>query len=359
MNVLIIGLGYAGTRFLRAFSYINKQLETENRINIAYVSRSPKHKDIEYFGDIDSALKQFHPEIVVISVNDEYHTDVIHQLNGYRGFVICEKPLSNTYDDLRVLENNLKNISGFCLDVVERYSETTSILKEYVKKHDLRLIRANFYWGKDRINDYRPTSGVISEIIHPLDLVQWICAPDPELELKNIQGVRSDFSISGTEVLDSVAITAYLDEAVVTGYSSFANIVRKREVDFVFASPQKKLIYATMVFDTPVWDIDYLRIWEKTSNGENIIVDVKTNDNEDDSELETIQKLVRLVKDVTGYVSNGNRPSQPFPDFQTALKLQRLLNTIENDAKTIGPVQYVINHTREIYNDEKNLERLG
>jgi predicted dehydrogenase len=357
MNVLIVGLGYAGTRFLRAFSHINKNIDA--KINFAYVSRNPKRSDITYFKDIDMAIKQFNPEIVVVSVNDEFHTNVIKKLNGYTGFVICEKPLANTYDDLELLENNLKDISGFCLDVVERYSDATIVLKEYVEQHNLRLVRANFYWGKDRINDHRPTAGVTSEIIHPLDLVQWICAPDSELKLKNIQGVRSDFSISGSDVLDSVAITAYLDKAVVTGYSSFVNIVRKREVDLVFASPQKKLVYATMVFDTPVWDIDYLRIWEKTPSDENIIVDMKTSTNDSDPGLETIRKLIRLVTDVTGYVLKGKKPLQPFPDLQTAIKLQRLLNTIESDAKTIGPVKYVVGNKRDVYNDEKSLERLG
>ncbi|EJR29982.1 hypothetical protein ABH963_003960 [Bacillus sp. RC55] len=41
---------------------------------------------------------------------------------------------------------------------------------------------------KNRINDYRPTTGVISEIIHSLDLMQWINF-DSQLNIKNIQGV--------------------------------------------------------------------------------------------------------------------------------------------------------------------------
>ncbi|MDA7028183.1 Gfo/Idh/MocA family oxidoreductase [Bacillus sp. CLL-7-23] len=357
MNVLIIGLGYAGTRFLQAFTQISTTLD--QTINIAYVNRTKKRSDIPYFKDVKSAIHQFKPEVVVISVNDENHAEIIKELNDYTGFIICEKPLTQPHDDLVALESHLKNISGFCLDVVERYSDATIALKKYVEQHHLRLVRANFCWGKDRINDHRPTAGVISEVIHPLDLVQWICAPYTELKLMGIQGVRSDFSISGSEILDSVTVNGYLEEAVVTGYSSFVNIVRKREVDMVFASPQNKLVYVTMVFDTPMWDIDHLRIWEKTPTGEHTLLEMKTTDQDNDPELHTIRKLMKLVKDVVEYVLNRTKPSQQFPGIQTALQLQRLLNTIEYEAKTIGPVKYVIGNKREIYQDEKDYERLG
>lgn len=359
MNVLIVGLGYAGKRFLQAFSNINKNILQNHSVKFAYVGRNRKTNDVTYFKDVETAIHHFNPDVIVISVNDEFHAEIIQKLKDFQGFVICEKPLSNPKDNLDLLESSLQNISGFCLDVVERYSDATIILKEYVEQQGLKLIRANFCWGKDRINDHRPTAGVISEIIHPLDLVQWICAPENEIKLMSIQGVRSDFSISGPDVLDSVSINGYLEDAVVTGYSSFVNIVRKREVDLVFASPQNKLIYATMVFDTPEWDIDYLRIWQKTPSGEETIIEMKTNIHEYNPELNTIRKLIRIVNDVAGYVLDGKVPSQPFPGVQDALKLQNLLNTIENNSENVGPVRYIVGDSREIYQDETNLERLG
>ncbi|SEG46197.1 Predicted dehydrogenase [Paenibacillus sp. UNC499MF] len=359
MNVLIIGLGYAGTRFSQAFSNLDPAVTGNEPVEIAYVNRSPKTNGYRYFSGIEQALKEFEPAIVVVSVNDEYHIDVIRQLKDYRGFVICEKPLVHPQDDLETVESSLKNISGFALDLVERYSDASLTLRQYVQEHNLRLVRANFYWGKDRINDHRPTSGVISEIIHPLDLVQWVSGENAELELKDLQGIRSDFSISGTAVLDSAAITASLAGAVVTGYSSFVNILRKREVDLVFASPANKLIFATMIFDTPVWDIDYLRIWEKTNTGERVIVDLKTEIDESRPELNTIRKLIRLVADASAFAASGTEPSQPFADLPSSLKLQKLLNTIDGDARTIGPVQYVVGSEREFFNDETNWERLG
>jgi hypothetical protein len=43
-----------------------------------------------------------------------------------------------------------------------------------VKLQQLQLLRAHFYWGKNRINDHRPTIGVSSEAIHSLDLIQHV-----------------------------------------------------------------------------------------------------------------------------------------------------------------------------------------
>ncbi|MVP01866.1 Gfo/Idh/MocA family oxidoreductase [Paenibacillus lutrae] len=359
MNVLIIGLGYAGTRFQQAFQHLNKKNAYAHPVELAYVNRSPRRAAIKSFRTVEAALAEFKPAIVVVSVSDGSHIEVLNSLEGYEGFIICEKPLTKPSDDLEQLQTRLKRTSGFCLDLVERYSDATVALKNYVAKNNLRLIRANFYWGKDRIHDHRPTTGVISEIIHPLDLVQWIADPDSALELEQVQGVRSDFSISGPDVLDSAAIIASLNGAAVTGYSSFVTIIRKREVEFVFASPDNKLIYATAVYDTPVWDKDQLKVWQKTSSGEQVILDLTTEVDETEAELSTIRKLVRLVEDVTGYAASGSEPSQPFANLETSIKLQKLLNAVDRNARTIGPMQYVVGSERESYYDETNLERLG
>lgn len=360
MNVLIIGLGYSGTRFLRAFNYLSSKDKSEIRsINLAYVGKHKKKCDLTYFSDINVAITQFKPQIVVVAVNDEFHAEVLNKLHGFTGFVICEKPFVTHNDDLNILRKNLNSISGFCLDLIERYSEASITLKKYIHTHQLKLIRANFHWGKDRINDRRPTCGVTSEVIHALDLIQHMYGESERIELHGVIGNRSDFSISGPEVLDSVALTAKLGHAVITGYSSFVNIVRKREIDLTFVSPQQKLIYANMIFDTPAWDMDCLRIWEKTSVGEQTLLDLHTQFDKSNFNLATIQKLVCLVNDVVGYVANGTLPCQPFPGIHTALSLQEVLNAIEHKAVTVGPVQYIIGQNREFLNDENDLERLG
>ena len=211
MKILIIGLGYAGNRYRRAFEHI--AASTGMQLSLAYVGRNQKPTELPYFNNIGVALTAFAPDIVVVSVNDHNHAPVLQQLSGFRGFVICEKPLVTPRDDLRTLFEALKNVSGFALDLVERYSDASRQLREWVDRHDWQLVRASFHWGKDRINDYRPTCGVTSEVIHALDLLSWVCPRAGQLRLYGALGVRSDFSISGDEVLDTVQLTASLGEA--------------------------------------------------------------------------------------------------------------------------------------------------
>ena len=214
MKVLIVGLGYAGMRFLKAFG---KAHRGGSRVEVAYVDLIERQVPNQRLASVDAALVQFRPEIVVVSVNDDQHARVLEVLHGFRGFVICEKPLTGMKDDLRRVEAALAQTSGFCLDLIERYSEATVQLKGYVEAQGLRLVRANFHWGKDRINDRRPTCGATSEVIHAIDLVQHIAGRD--IEVAGVLGSRS-FSVSGECVLDSVALAGTLGDAAVTGYSS-------------------------------------------------------------------------------------------------------------------------------------------
>lgn len=355
MKVLIVGLGYAGMRFLKAF---DKAQRGGSRVEVAYVDLLQRQVQNQRLATVGAALQQFQPEIVVVSVNDDQHVRVLEKLHDFRGFVICEKPLIGMNDDPRRVEMALSRVSGFCLDLIERYSEATVRLKGYVQACDLRLIRANFYWGKDRINDSRPTCGATSEVIHAIDLVQHIGGRGRGIEITGVLGSRSDFSVSGDGVLDSVSLVGTLGDAIVTGYSSFVNATRKREVDFIFASPEGNLVYAATVYDTPAWDVDRLRIWKRTPGGEQVLLDMLTASGDGEPELRTIRKLVRLVEDVLGHMEDGTSPSQPFPDLGTALSLQRLLMRVERDAVAPAPVRYVVGDGREFLN-KGDWERLG
>ncbi|WP_246794858.1 Gfo/Idh/MocA family oxidoreductase [Burkholderia perseverans] len=358
MNLLIIGLGYAGTRFLNAFLSVDS-LTIEGGLRPAYVGRRAGKRDIPYFSDVPSALAQWRPEIVVVAVTDGEHAGVLAQLAGYPGFVICEKPLANSGDDLSSTTRALDRVSGFCLNLVERYSEAAQFLKQYVHDHRLSLIRSHFIWGKDRIHDHRPTCGVPSEIIHALDLVNWIAAPEKQLVLEDAIGTTSNFSVSGDAVLDSVAIVARLGTSVVSGYSSFVNITRQRTLDFALGSPDGKLIYAQLIFDTPSWDIDHLRIWERTHAEDRVLAAFTTSFPDSPPSLLTIQKLRRLVLDVLGFAGHGICPRQAFADLSSAVAIQVLLNQIEHTARTTGPVKYVLTAARPIVASDGDLERLG
>ncbi|MDH1684877.1 Gfo/Idh/MocA family oxidoreductase, partial [Pseudomonas chengduensis] len=121
MKILIIGLGYAGNRYRRAFEHI--ATSTGLPLSLAYVGRRRKATELPYFDSVPRALEVFAPDIVVVSVNDHSHAPVLKQLAGYRGFVLCEKPLVTPGDDLDELLGALDQVGGFALDLVERYSD--------------------------------------------------------------------------------------------------------------------------------------------------------------------------------------------------------------------------------------------
>lgn len=351
MKVLIVGIGYAGTRFHKAFGNTGKPM------SFAYVGRNRTRTDIPYYDSVTGALADFRPDVVVVTVPDAAHAAILGELDGFTGFVVAEKPLTTGRDDLRTVDSALAKTSGFCLDLVERYSESSVFLRDYIRTRDLELVRAHFTWGKDRINDHRPTSGVPSEVVHPLDLVQWIAGRGAVITLESVLGTRSDFSVSGPEVLDSVALAGRLGTGTVTGYSSFVNITRKREVDFVLCSPEGELIYASAVYDTPSWDADRLRVWRRTSAGDEVIHELDTGDRPVPPGAETVVKLGRMAAEVTEFVTEGRAPAAPFPGLADSLRLQLLLNTMEREARTTGPVAYFPDGRTVL--QEADWERLG
>ncbi|WP_323840734.1 hypothetical protein [Photorhabdus africana] len=241
--------------------------------------------------------------------------------------------------------------------MVARYSQAARLLKFYVKENNLKLLRANFLWEKNRINDYRPTTGIISEIIHPLDLIQWINFDSP-LYLDHIQGVKSDYSISGNEVPDSVSIIGEINGAVVTGYSSFVNLFRRRELDFVFHNVHNQLIFSQLAFDTPNWYEDSVRIWTETSIQTEEILYFNSLDHEYNGDRK-IERIINVVKDITDFVILGKKPSFGFPTLKEAIRLQKLLNTIDSKKPNFHKVKY--NHSKEriLLNEQSGFGRLG
>ena len=356
MKILIIGLGYAGKRYLRAFEHIARS--TGIPITLAYVGRRKKAIELPYFACVGQALQAFAPDIVVVSVNDISHAPVLKQLASYRGFVVCEKPLVTPGDNLDEMLETMNQVSGFALDLVERYSDATQQLRDLIERHEWRLVRGSFHWGKDRINDYRPTCGVTSEVIHALDLLGWICPDAGQLRLDGVLGVRSDFSISGPDVLDTVQLTASLGGAPVTGYASFVDIVRQRTVDLSFVDHEARLIHARLVFDTPRWDHDQLKIWTRGVNGAYDVLH-EFAAAPDEPGLDTLHKLSRLCRHVVRAVALRESPPQPFADLNTAVALQRLLNAMETHAQTPAAARYVHGEMRVLLAEDSDLESLG
>lgn len=359
MNILIIGLGYAGGRFLAAA----KQLQAEERdlppLSLAYVGPKNKNAEIPYFSEIEEALKEFQPDIIVNSSNDIFHLDVIKKLGGYGGFLLNEKPLITPFQNIECVKSSLDKINGFVMDMVERYSEATSALRNYVRENMLEPIRISFIWGKNRLEDHRPTCGVGSEVIHALDLIEYVIPSNSEIVMHGAIGISSDFSVSGADILDTVHLTGLYDKAVIDGYASFVNIDRQRNIDFTFRDPSNKLIYARLVYDTPGWDLDTLDIWERDDSGATkMLLALKTEDNPKILNAHGLYKIKSILKSAINFRQNNQKLDVEFCDLRQSIKLYALINQLYALARN-GPIANYHALARRIVTNAGNSETLG
>lgn len=355
MKVLIIGMGYAGRRYLKCLNNILDKYDLE----IAYCDIVNKMLPIIYFESISSSLSDFKPDLVIISNSDGFHFDVIKELKYFKGFVIAEKPLIAPSDSCEKTKENLANISGFCMDLVERYSSNTLFLKNFISKENLELVKCNFAWAKNRLGDYRSTTGVISEVIHPLDLINYVCYPNDKLILKKIIGLRSDYSISGNDVPDSVSLIAELNKSKIIGYSSFVSLTRNRNIDFIFKDTDQNLIYVTLVYDNPVWDSDYLKIWKFDNDFNEIILHENKTSVSSNEKYKTILKLSKMIIDVLEFIEFKKVPKVEFSNLNYALYLQDLLNKIDINIGNDFSYKYFKNSNSRFLFSSNDLEKLG
>lgn len=190
--------------------------------------------------------------------------------------------------------------------------------------------------------------------------MEWIYSQQGQIILSSISGINSDFSISGDSVMDSAFITASLGNGIVTGYSSFVNIVRQRTVDFSFIDKNGRLLHARITYDTPYWDCDHLQIWTRNHLGrQEIIVDYRTDLEVFPAGLETIYKLSALCDDVLNFCAFNTLPVHPFADIETSRRLQLRLNDIASQSDYCLNAKYFHGGERIFQSEDSELETLG
>lgn len=359
MKILIVGLGYAGSRFMKAAESIKLSDSAYSAISLAYVEPSKKNVSIPYYYNIKNALLEYQPDILINASNDVYHLDVIKDLTYFKGFLLNEKPLITPFQDIDTVSRSLKNISGFTMDMVERYSDATEALKKYIYENSLVPVRISFIWGKNRLEDHRPTCGVGSEIIHALDLMEYIIPNNSSVTIHSAIGIVSDFSVSGSEILDTVHFTAQYINAAVDGYASFVNIDRQRNIDFTFNKPNNNLIYARIVYDTPDWDIDTLTIWERDDTGlVRILYKLETKDNQAVQYANGLYKITAILKEAINYSRQNRQMINKFCSLDQSIKLYNHINQIYALANK-SPVARYHSKGRRTVSDNANSETLG
>lgn len=351
MRVLMIGFGYSGRRFAAA---LNASVARSGRppVEIAVVTKSRKVAEHRQYDSVAEALAAFQPELVINASNDGEHARVLAELAGVELPLITEKPFVAPGQDAGQTAEALRSSPRVALNLIERYSPATQELRKYIAANGLWAVRADFRWAKNRLDDPRPTVGIVSEVIHPLDLVAYTTGARGAYELLSVAGFRSDYSISGDAVAETVNLTAKLGSTSVTGYASFTHLDRSRCIEYTLLGQAGSRIYARCVYDTPLWDQDYLKIWRADPDGEEVIQE-QSYSGSADPQMATISKLTDFVEEL---VFGAVAPR--YAGLDEAVALQLTLDHIDAALLTSPVLSYGDRAQRRQF-DASNLERLG
>jgi predicted dehydrogenase len=272
-------------------------------------------------------LRQFEPDIVCVTVNEQQHEAVFDELAGYRPCaILSEKPLTTDLSSATRVVAKLRR-HDFSMNLVERFSPVVTHFRAWAARQpDLNVVRAEAHWGKHRIFDPRPTMGVLSELIHPLDLVQYLFLP-LRGDAVHAQAVVSDLDVAGGPCADSVDVTFDGGGVPILLHASFAWPERVRSVT-ALARSGDALYRILFTFDQPHWDCDRLEIFDIASNGRwRSVLRVATDVADLPKQIAGVGKVETYVRRSLGLVPGG--PGGPdLVGLDEALELQRLLQLI-------------------------------
>ncbi len=184
LNVLLLGWGKMGSVEGKAILSLRPELEKAKRdLNLVVVDRiaerldDARHFANSCFPDHTHALAAMRatgapPEIVVMALNDVDHFPVFKGLletTSSVKAVFSEKPLTATQAEAENLYPLLHE-KFVTLNTIINFSPVFDVLQQSLP-HNMALTRFDCFWRKDRTKDTRPSTGIITDIIHPLGVV--------------------------------------------------------------------------------------------------------------------------------------------------------------------------------------------
>jgi predicted dehydrogenase len=327
--VLLIGFGYSGKRFYRVLSDLAR--EAPDRVWLAGVCDVDPRRlrevpaTVPTFDSLDGALEHTRPTTAVVAVNEYRHYEVLKRC-AEAGLtrILCEKPLAASQDEARELCALLADTS-VTVNLVERHSPVVDdYLRWAADVPGLAPTRVEFFWGKHRVGDARPTIGVLSELIHGLDLVNYLFRP-PSYDVVSAHGLASDFSSARGEVVDTLDLVLRTPSFVVAGHCSFAWPARRRVITALLSCDRGRTYRATLEFDSPHWDLDTLEVVEidpRTGRLEKVL-ETRTASDDFPADLTGVYKLSRFVRTS---LSPAHRAA--LVDVEEASRLQEMLDAV-------------------------------
>ncbi len=169
---IVVGAGSIGIRHHRVLQHLGS--------TVATVSRRPEAGD---YRTVSAALASGHPNYVVIATETERHLESLESLIdcGYSGQVLLEKPILDQPVPLPTLPFSSISV-GYHLRFHPAVRQLRSALDStQVLSAQVRYGQYLPDWRPGR--DYRetvtagPGGGVLLELSHELDLIQWLLGP--------------------------------------------------------------------------------------------------------------------------------------------------------------------------------------
>lgn len=266
-RTMIVGNGRAGGRFIRALGYgeCAARFEVIALVDID-PARLPDKVGFGTYTSLSAALEREQPDVVIVTVNEDFHFEILETALAAPSVrhIVCEKPLTRTLEEFLELAPQTRGIP-ISVNFVERYSPIVEDCLTWLHDVSAAVARAEFWWGKYRIRDPRPTMGVLSELSHPLDLVRHIVG-SPEkipIQMSSAAITSSDFSSFSNRTNDGANLIGNLGECLVVGNSSFIWDERRRKI-ILYARNEitSRTWQLVLTFDDPVWDDDTFTVHE-------------------------------------------------------------------------------------------------
>lgn len=322
-RALLVGHGYAGSRFVRVLDHLAGRGLPVTLAGVVDLAPDRGVAGVPRFTALPEALAALDPDVVVVTVNEADHAVVFSDLARHRGcLVLSEKPLTTDLPSaLRAAEQLAHH--RFSMNLVERFSPILDRYLAWAGRHDdLTVLRAEAFWGKHRLFDARPTMGVLSELIHCLDLIDRFLVPIPDDVDCRVLSVASDYSRSTAVLPDSVDVAMSAGGAPVLLHSSYAWPARMRMVTALVRA-SGELYRVVWEFDMPHWDCDRLRISRIAADGRWEVVE------RCDVDADALPPDLAGVGKVCAFVEQSLAgPSSRLVDLAGAVRLQRLLERI-------------------------------
>jgi predicted dehydrogenase len=329
-RVLVVGNGYAGRRFTAALSHLARCGVPLELVGICDRDQSrARHDHLPAFIDTAGALALTEPSVVCVTVNESQHGNVYESLaDSPPLLVLTEKPLGESEADAELAAEALKN-HLVSMNMVERFSPIVRVCREWLEENrPWDIVRIESFWGKHRLFDARPTMGVLSELIHPIDLVEALFAQGP-LEIEWVHGTASDFSPRFASMLDSVDVLARGGDTPVVLHSSFVWPKRLRTVVAVLRHPDGRTSRVELTFDDPHWDCDKLEISSIDGSGRIGPVLAFSTDVDDLPEAVRGVGKVATFMDQSIRAWRGEATEDALVDLAGGVALQATLSSVE------------------------------